>query len=99
MGKRPEALSLDAGTRALAAEGIDQEALAAGSPTGEQLGAILSAGTDASLALSHLLGSIPRQEHADLLAAADAGAHGALRREVRRALYRLRRSGIDGSQG
>jgi hypothetical protein len=95
MGKRPEAPPRDAGTRALAAEGIDHEALAAGTPTTERLGSILSAGTEASLALAHLLGTIPRQEHAELLAAADTAAHGALRREVRRALYRLRQSGIE----
>jgi hypothetical protein len=95
MGKRPEVAALDVGTRDLAAEGIDQEALAAGSPTTERLGTILSAGTEASIALAHLLGTVPRQEHADLLAAADATTHGALRREVRRALYRLRQSGIE----
>jgi hypothetical protein len=98
MSKKHDTPALESGLAALGEAGIDQELLAAGSPSADQLAAILSSGTEASLALAHLLGTIPRQDHADLLAAADPATHGALRREVRRALYRLRQAGLEPAQ-
>jgi hypothetical protein len=45
-------------------------------------------------AIARALGAIASAEAAAMLAAMEAGASGALRREVRRALFRLRRRGI-----
>jgi len=98
MSKKHDTPALESGLAALGEEGITPELLAAGSPSVAQLTAILAAGTEASLALAYLLGTLPRQEHADMLSAADPATHGALRREVRRALYRLRQSGIEPAQ-
>jgi len=45
-------------------------------------------------AIARALGAIASAEAAAMLAAMEAGASGTLRREVRRALYRLRQRGI-----
>ena len=94
MRKRSDTSLPESGFASLAAEGIDSVSLDAGSVPVEHLGEILAAGTDTSLALAHLLGEVPRAEHGALLARANEAAHGPLRREVRRALYRLGQAGI-----
>ena len=94
MRKRSATSLPESGFASLAAEGIDSVSLNAGSVPAERLGEILAAGTEASLALAHLLGEVPRAEHGALLARANEAAHGPLRREVRRALYRLEQAGI-----
>src|ERR1700736_5616574 len=45
-------------------------------------------------AIARALGAIARPESAAMLGGMEAGASGALRREVRRALFRLRQRGI-----
>jgi len=94
MRKRPGGRPPESEFASLAAEGIDGTTLASGCLPAQRLSEILAAGTDASFALAKLLGEVPRPEHGALLAAANDTSHGALRREVRRALYRLRQAGI-----
>jgi hypothetical protein len=97
MSKQSTGLPPAAGLASLAAEGITSAALESGTIPEARLAEILAAGSDASLALAHLLGDIQRSEHAALLAGAEGRVHGAVRREVRRALYRLGRAGIEPS--
>lgn len=95
MGKRSAASQPPKGVEALATEGITASSLDAGEIPAERLAAILATGNETSRALTYLLGEVPRTEHAAVLAAAEVTAHGTLRREVRRALYRLRQAGIE----
>src|SRR5437879_1041194 len=46
-------------------------------------------------AIAHALGTIASPEAAEMLAEMEAGASGAVRREIRRALFRLRQRGIE----
>ena len=59
-----------------------------------RLGELRAAPGDESGAIARALGAIASAEAAAMLAAMEAGASGALRREVRRALFRLRQRGI-----
>jgi hypothetical protein len=79
----------------LAACGIDATALDDGTIADERLGALLRSNDAASAALARLLGERPRPAHAILLAEIEPETHGALRREIRRALFRLKRAGIE----
>jgi hypothetical protein len=78
----------------LAAEGIELSALDAGTVPVDLLTRVLEANTPASLALARRLADSPQPQHAEALAAAEARAHGPLRREIRRTLFRLCRAGI-----
>jgi hypothetical protein len=78
----------------LAAEGIELAALRAGTVPVDLLTRVLEADTPASLALARRLADPPHPQHGEALAAAEARAHGALRREIRRTLFRLRQAGI-----
>lgn len=95
MRKRPAAYPPPKGVEILAAEGITAASLGAGAIPAERLSVILGAGTETSQALAYLLGEVPRAEHAVVLGAAESGTRGALRRDVRRALYRLRQAGFE----
>jgi len=95
MGKRAPADAVERGRAALTADGITPAALASGSVAHERLAEILRADTTIAAALAGLLGEVPRAEHAALLAAAEAHTHGSMRREIRRALFRLHRAGIE----
>ncbi len=95
MGKRAPGDAVARGKAALAAEGITPEALASGTVAHERLAEILSAEATIGAALADLLGEVARPEHAALLAAAEVHTHGAMRREIRRALFRLHRAGIE----
>ncbi len=79
----------------LAACGIDAAALDDGAIADERLSALLRNNDAASAALARMLAARPRPTHAILLAAIEPEAHGALRREVRRALFRLKRAGVE----
>ncbi len=94
MSKRAPAEFAERDDAILAGEGIEPAALRAGTVPVERLTRVLEADTQASLALARRLGDAPRQQHADALAATEAGAHGPLRREIRRALFRLRQAGV-----
>jgi hypothetical protein len=95
MGKRASDDAVARGQAALAAEGITEESLASGTVAPDRLAKMLSADSTIGAALAGLLGEVPRREHAALLAAAEAHTHGAMRREIRRALFRLQRAGIE----
>ena len=95
MGKRAPGDAVAQGRAALVAEGITTAALAAGAVARERLAEILRDDATTGPALAELLGGVPRAEHAALLAAAEAHTHGFMRREVRRALFRLHRAGIE----
>lgn len=95
MAKRAPTDAVARERAALAAAGITPAALASGSLAPERLADMLRADATTSAALAGLLGEVPRPEHAELLAAAEAAAHGLVRREIRRALFRLQRAGIE----
>jgi hypothetical protein len=95
MGKRASDDAVARGQAALAAEGITEASLASGAVAPDRLAKILSGDATIAAALAGLLGEVPRPEHAALLAAAEAHTHGAMRREIRRALFRLQRAGIE----
>src|SRR5579863_992571 len=59
-----------------------------------RLGELRSAPGVSANAIARALGAIASADAAAMLAAMEAGASGALRREVRRALFRLRQRGI-----
>jgi hypothetical protein len=95
MTKKADSPAPEDGLAALAAEGVDATTLAAGSVPVERLQQLLAADSSTRAALVQLLGSVPRDEHARLLVGMGDQTHGTVRREVRRALYRLRQAGIE----
>ena len=95
MGKHATDDAVARGRAALAGEGITPATLTAGSVASDRLAEILRDDATAGAALAGLLGEIPRPEHAALLATVEAHAHGPMRREIRRALFRLQRAGVE----
>jgi hypothetical protein len=95
MAKKPKTDPHAAGSAVLARHGITAESVGAGAIAADRLADLLRSGGAGGVALARLLGDVPRPEHAALLAAADEESHGVLRREIRRALFRLRQGGIE----
>ncbi|HKV54905.1 MAG TPA: hypothetical protein VJN94_09705 [Candidatus Binataceae bacterium] len=60
-----------------------------------KLQSLRDSGTVSDIMVAHTLGEIVSQESAAMLAKMEAGALGAMRREIRRSLFRLRQRGIE----